>query len=103
MATEKWADYLISEVRYNAAETHIDSVKLHEDKGENVAAGQVASRAYVVLLLESGSTVCTIYQSSPGQWKQGAAVRTVSVEGVRYIRTDRDSTKADNLGNLPRF
>lgn len=33
---EKWADYLISEVRYNSQHTHIDQVKIHEDNGDSV-------------------------------------------------------------------
>ena len=28
----KWADYGISAVRYSTDETHIDKVKVHEDK-----------------------------------------------------------------------
>jgi hypothetical protein len=33
---DKWADYLISAVRYDAAGTHIDKVRVHEDEGEKV-------------------------------------------------------------------
>ena len=34
--TDKWADYLISAVRYNAAETHIEKVRVHVDEGDKV-------------------------------------------------------------------
>ena len=30
----KWADFAISAVRFNAAHTHIDRVKVHTDDGE---------------------------------------------------------------------
>jgi hypothetical protein len=30
-------------------------------------------------------------------------VRIITVDGTKYIRTDLDAIKADNLGNLPRF
>lgn len=32
----KWADYLISEVRFNTAGTHIDKVRTHVDNGDSV-------------------------------------------------------------------
>ena len=32
-----------------------------------------------------------------------AKVRTFERGGVDYIRSDRDDTKKDNLGNLPKF
>ena len=31
---EKWADYLISAVRYDSKRSHIEKVRLHEDKGD---------------------------------------------------------------------
>jgi Protein of unknown function (DUF3892) len=100
---DKWADYLISAVRYNAAETHIDAVKLHEDRGDTVGSSVEKSRQEIVALLEGDATISTIFKTQEGKWRQGAEVRIITVEGTKYIRTDADATKADNLGNLPRF
>ncbi|MDX6288027.1 MAG: hypothetical protein QOG53_3512 [Frankiales bacterium] len=100
----QWADYLISAVRYNAAETHIDKVRAHPDKGESVGSGTETSRTRIVSLLEAGTTFATIvWNSATKSWNYGAEVAIIAVAGEKYIRTDPDNTKSDNLGQLPRF
>ena len=101
--TEKWADYLISAVRYNDAETHIEMVRVHEDQGDRVGAPTTWERSSVVASLEAGSTFMTITKGSDGKWTPGARVGIVTVRGTKYIRTDADATPEDNLGSLPRF
>lgn len=101
--TEKWADYLISAVRYNAAETHIEMVRVHEDEGDKVGAPTTWERSSVVASLEAGYTFITITKSSDSKWTRGARVGIVTVRGTKYIRTDADATPEDNLGSLPRF
>jgi hypothetical protein len=101
--TDKWADYLISAVRYNSADTHIDSVRVHQDKGDTVGTGSDESRATIVAALQMGTTFVTIFMNAAGTWDKGAEVRTVHIDGVNYIRTDADRTKRDNLDRLPRF
>jgi hypothetical protein len=100
---DKWADYLISAVRYNAAGTHIDKVRVHEDKGETVGSPAIWARSAVVTNLEAGNTFMTIVKNAEGRWNSGAEVGIVTVRGTKYIRTDADATAEDNLGNLPRF
>lgn len=101
---EKWADYLISKVQYNAADTHIVKVLSHPDNGETVGTGVEVTRQTVVTRLESGSTFMTITAGTDANtWNKGAKVRIVTVEGVKYIKTVADDTKKDNLGSLPRF
>jgi hypothetical protein len=101
----KWADYLISAVRYNAAETHITVVRCHPDNGDSVGSASERARERVVALLDGGTTFMTIYQNPDDttKWKKGAEVRVVTIDGTKYIRTDADRIKADNLGDLPRF
>lgn len=101
--TDKWADYLISEVRYNGAGTHIDQVRVHEDKGEKVGPASTWERTTVVSQLEGGYTFATMTKSADEKWQFGAEVRVVTVNGTKYIRTDADATEEDNLGALPRF
>lgn len=99
---DKWADYLISAVRYNTAETHIGEVRVHEDDGDSVSAASIEKRSTVVSRLEAGYTFVTIIKGE-GKWKRGAKVDIITVNGTKYIRTDADATEEDNLGNLPRF
>lgn len=99
---DKWADYLISAVRYNTAGTHIEELRVHKDKGDSVGAAATEKRSTVVSQLEAGYTFVTITEGE-GKWKRGAKVGLVTVNGTKYIRTDADATEKDNLGNLPRF
>lgn len=61
---DKWADYLISAVRYNAAGTHIDQVMVRPDNGNTVGAGAPAPRIRVVNLILAGTTFATRSQRS---------------------------------------
>lgn len=77
MATNKWADYLISEVRFNDAHTHINKVKVHVDKGDTVGGavemkrlkGSVTSpeqKAWIEALSLAGipSKICKGYEQA---------------------------------------
>ncbi len=99
----KWADYLISAVRFNGAGTHIVKVKAYVDNGDTVGSGFEMERTDVVKYIDDDKTFATIYQGTEGKWKFGASVRTVTIDGTRYIKTRADGTKADNLDNLPMF
>jgi molybdopterin biosynthesis enzyme len=101
--SEKWADQLISGVKYNPEETHIVAVRAHADNGVTVAAAVEMARSEVVRRLKEGQTFCTITKTADNKWKRGANVQIVTIEGQKYIRTTPDATKADNLGDLPRF
>jgi len=101
--TDKWADYLISAVRYNAAETHIEKVQVRLDNGDSVGPPSEWTRSEVITRLEAGYSFVTIVLGSNDKWLKGATVRIVVIHGEKFIRTDADRTKEDNLGNLPRF
>lgn len=100
MATN-WSDYCISAVRLNRARTHIDAVKVHPDLGEKLGSGEVWTRQQVVLAIEQSYTFATVWKSTEGNWRFGAAVNIVRVGSEKFLRTDRDQLKADNLDNLP--
>jgi hypothetical protein len=101
----KWADYLISEVRYvvTVATRHIASVKVHEDKGEQVGGSTVWTRKDVINAIDLKTTFFTITKTEKGEWKKGAAVEKIQISNEWYIKTERDNTKKDNLENLPEF
>lgn len=98
----KWADYLISAVRYNADDSHITHVRVHQDLGTTVGSPSAETRQAVIDSIDAGRSFKTIYNQN-GQWSRGEDVHVVPVNGVRYIRTDPDRTPDDNLGNLSRF
>lgn len=101
--SNKWADYCISEVRYNAEHTHIVKVKIHVDNGETIGSPNESQRSEVVNAIQNGKTFVTIIRGTDSKWKKGEDVRIVTVNGTKYIRTDANSKASDNLGNLPEF
>lgn len=99
----KWADYLISAVRFNNAGTHIERVRTHVDNGDTVGPAVEMERTTVVNRIEAGDTFETIYTGDDGKWKRGRRVKIVVINGIKYIKTYDDSTTRDNLDDLPTF
>ncbi|WP_061286344.1 DUF3892 domain-containing protein [Leptospira interrogans] len=99
----KWADYLISKVCYASGGTPIKEVATRQDNGESVSTStQSLTRSQVITKIENGSTFVTIFEKD-GKWNKGANVEIVKIDGEKYIRTDKNSTKRDNLENLPTY
>lgn len=99
----KWADYVITQVRYNIAKTHIEKVMAGLDNGDVLGEAKEVSRPSVVALLDEGVTFVTGIKSEPGKLTRGADVGIITVHGKKFIRTDADETEADNLDDLPTF
>ena len=97
----KWADYCISKVRYSQQHSRIIKAFVHKDLGETIGRGEEWTREDVVSLIEDGYQVITIMRDD--KWKKGQEVQIVMVGGSKYIRTNKDQIKADNLENLPEF
>ena len=100
---EKWADFGISHVRYDDEEIHIVRVKVGQDKGETLGPAEEWSRQQVVSAIEQGKTFVTILKGSDGKWQKGQDVHIITVNKVKYIRTDQNRETSDNLENLPEF
>lgn len=98
----KWADYGVFRVRYNREHTEIVEVEVRPDLGEKFGDAQKASRQEVVSAIERRVTFVTVY-SRDGQNRKGEDVRVVSNGREKYLRTDNNSTRADNLGSLPEY
>lgn len=100
---QKWADYLISAVRYNREHTHIVEVWVHEDNGSTVGIGSSWSRQRVIVSIKNGLSFFTIYKDREGKWQRGQKVIVVNIFGVEYIKTTDNGKASDNLENLPEF
>ncbi|CUR52817.1 conserved protein of unknown function [Nitrosotalea devaniterrae] len=99
----KWADYLISHVRYNVNHPHIDQVWQREDINDKITNGNSALRSTVVSNIKAGLKYATITKNSNGNWDFGQYIIIDRVNGIDYIKTKADNTTSDNLGNLPTF
>lgn len=98
----KWADFLISKVGYNDEHTHIIKVETREDKGEKAGSPYEETRQAVISNIKKGKTYCTIIKKET-KWHKGAIVEIIKVNNKDYIRTDKNKTESDNLGELPEF
>ncbi|RLF58886.1 MAG: DUF3892 domain-containing protein [Thermoplasmata archaeon] len=96
--TDKWADYLISAVKYNEKKYHIIKVRSHEDIGDKVGPSFEESRKTVVSNLKKGKTYCTIIMKE--KWTKGAPIKIVQINGKEFIKTYSNNKEEDNLGEL---
>lgn len=99
----KWADYVITEVRFNDKHTHIDKVRARKDNGESLETPQEYARQTVVKAINDGTTFVTAFKTNDGKWTKGEDVFVIQINGTDYIKTKRDNTAKDNLDNLPEF
>lgn len=99
----KWADFLISKAGYSADHTNIIKVATHIDNGDSVGSPVEENRQTVVSNIKNGKTYCSILKNKDGKWEKGAQVEILNVRGREFIRTDKNMTESDNLGELPEF
>jgi hypothetical protein len=99
----KWADYGISDVSFNNAHTHIDSVKVRPDNGETIGPASEHCRADIVAAIKRGVTFTTIFQGTDEKWNKGQPVYIVRIHGTEFIKTVDNGRPVDNLDNLPEF
>lgn len=102
MDKPKWADYLIVAVRYDSS-SRIVIVKCRPDLERVVGAEVIQTRTEIMDNIRKGKSYVTATEGPPKTWTKGADVHIVPVNGIDYIRTDRNETTKDNLGNLPEF
>ena len=96
---DKWADYLISEVSYDA--NHLISVAIrHQDTDKGITKGTPVDRLTISSDIKNGISYITIY-SGKNSWKQGHRIRTFSIDGEPFLRIDGNKVELDSLGDLP--
>lgn len=99
----KWADFCISEVRYNSGKEYIEKVKVHIDNGDKLSKASIQNREDVISEINSGKTFITVPKNKDNEWSKGQEIHIITVDDVEYLRTDANSKKSDNLENLPEF
>lgn len=96
----KWADYLISAVRYsNQRREYISYVKVHPDESDNIGKGFTWSRDEIIEALSSGKSLMTIYKKDTGDWKKGVVVNLIRNKDSIII-TDIQKSNSDHLSGL---
>ncbi len=101
---DKWADYLVSAVKTNPDQIHIDFVECHSDFGCVVCEDIILSRTDLISKIKKGGTYATVLRTPMGKWRKGQEVHLVTVEGKDFLRTDLKTTVAsDNFDDVPEF
>ncbi|SCW52305.1 MULTISPECIES: DUF3892 domain-containing protein [unclassified Pseudomonas] len=94
------ADFCITKVKYSDDGEHIEWVVVREELEGKIGSERVVERAFVADLIRRNmaSFQTRIFNSTKKQWIKGADIHVVEDE---FLSTVRNSTKRDNLGNLP--
>lgn len=96
----KWADYLISAVRYSKQrQEYITYAKVHHDKANHIGKGYTWSRDEIIAALISGKSLMTIYRKDTGDWKKGSVVNLIR-HNDSIIITDSERSNSDHLSGL---
>ncbi len=99
---DKWADYLISAVKTNPDQKHIDFVECHSDFGCVVCEHIIISRIDLISKIKNGCTYATVFRTPMGKWRKGQDVRLVTLDGKDFLRTDSiDTIASDNFEDVP--
>ena len=97
---KKWANHLISAIRYSPDHKYITELVQHEDQNDSISEGTIVKKLDVTDAIKKGKIYMTIFNSNDN-WKIGEKIQTFMVEGEVFIRTDKNKVERDNLGLLP--
>ena len=99
----KWADYLISAVRYaDQQQGYITYVKVHEDQTRKIGKGYTWNRDEIIEALTAGKSFMKIYRKETGDWMKGLVINLIK-KNDDVIITDTENSKADHLSGLQKL
>lgn len=100
----KWADFVITKVKYDKNHNYIEDVERLRDNGtSNLSDKKVKSRSVIINAIKDGFTYVTAFKTSEGNLKKGSIVKIIKINGIEYIKTEENNIERDNLENLPEF
>ena len=97
----KWADYLISEVKYGKNHL-IEQVKIHTEEEGEISSSTLLDRSQISHNIKNGKTYKTIFHGLKG-WNEGDSVQVNRVDGDSFIRIDKNKSEQDFLGPILQF
>ena len=98
-------DYVITKVSYDSDHSRITDVKRgrYDNSETEFSTPSKTSRQSVVDSIESGDDYYTVPPDGDGEYTWGDSVEVIPIDGEKFIRTDGNRVKQDNLGSLPEF
>ena len=95
---QKWANYLISEVRYD--KNHLISMaKRYEDTEIGIGNEDFVDRIKISSDIVNGLSYITIYNRM-STWKKGNRINFFRIDGQPYLRIDENRVNQDYLGDI---
>lgn len=98
----KWADYIVTAVRFNTHGTHIEWLRCCKDNGDNLGSDQTFSRQQVIDAINKGTTFITAIKGADGRYYPGQSLFAYVMRS-HFLKTREDTSTKDNLDNMPRF
>ena len=104
MKVEKWADYLISAVRYedNLNKKVISYFKIHHDNGDSVGEASTWTKEEVLAAMHKGETFITISKVNGSKWKKGKNILLANPD-VLFLNPDSQNLIYDDRLAIPEF
>lgn len=99
MMSQKWADYLVTAVKYDE-KRRITGVRQHKDDGGELGEGSIIDRSTLASNIKKGIKYTTVF-STKTKWRAGSAINCFRVGSEVSIRTDSNRVKYDLLSMLP--
>lgn len=72
---DKWADYCVSQIKWNELGKQIVEFIVHEDKGDTLTSGTNRDRNWVIQKINNNKTFCTVQYNEKGNWNKTSNVR----------------------------
>ena len=99
---EKWADYLVTKVRFEQDRRHIRHVRVRQEGMHGLEPEREFTRAELVRSIDYGRTFVTAFlDAEKSTFQKGGQLRIVDVDGAKYVRVDENKVKKDDLGGIP--
>ena len=100
---EKWADYLISAVRFeeNCNCKVISYFKIHRDNGDSVGESSTWTKQEVLDAMLRGETFSTIHKMN-GKWKKGIRIFKSSTNTL-FLNIDFEDLLENNNVTIAEF
>lgn len=94
------ANFCITHVKYSTDGKHIEWLGVREEFETTVGPMRLVQRAFVAALIRQGlaTFITRTWITETEKWKKGAEVHVLE---EKYLTTDPNKTKRDNLGELP--
>lgn len=103
MANEKWADFCISEVRYDKAHKQITAARVHADNGQRITESIQMPRATILSNISRGYSYITITAGPDGKWDKGQPVAVVTIDRVPYFKSVENQNACDTFEGVPEY